>query len=129
MFLYHFCAFRVFVFGCRAQNENPEITENLYFTVSFLKLYQIRFCVSFSLFLLHEFVIPLFNCYFHDFRGFRDFRVFNLADIGSYTDENTAFSCKRYIFCNYSTSKSLHDTWYEIIMRKLIPENSCSVKL
>ena len=26
-----------------------------------------------------EFVIPFFNCYFLDFRGFRDFRVFDLA--------------------------------------------------
>ena len=127
--LQHFCAFQVFVFGCRAQKENPEITENLYFTVFFLKLYQICFCVSLSLFLLPEFVIPLFNCYFCDFRGFRDFRVFDLADIDSYTDENTAFLCKRYVFCNYSTSESIHDTWYETIMRKLILENSCSVKL
>ena len=95
----------------------------------FLKLYQICFCVSLSLFLLPEFVIPLFNCYFCDFRGFRDFRVFDLADIDSYTDENTAFLCKRYVFCNYSTSESIHDTWYETIMRKLILENSCSVKL
>ena len=50
-------------------------------------------------------------------------------DIDSYTDETTAFSCKRYVFCNYSTSKSLHDMWYETIMRMLILENSCSVKL
>ena len=32
-----------------------------------------------SLFLLAEFVIPLYDCYFRDFRGFRDFRVFDLA--------------------------------------------------
>ena len=50
-------------------------------------------------------------------------------DIDSYTDETTAFSCKRYVFYNYSTSKSLHDTWYETNMRMLIPKNSCSVKL
>ena len=78
--LQHFCAFQVFVFGCRAQKENPEITENLYFTVFFLKLYQICFCVSLSLFLLPEFVIPLFNCYFRDFRDFLDFWVFDLAN-------------------------------------------------
>ena len=71
--------FGVFIFGYRAQNENSEITENLYFTVFFLKLYQIRFCVCLSLFLLTEFVIPLYNCYFCDFRDFRDFRVFDLA--------------------------------------------------
>ena len=32
-FLTNFRFFRVFVFGYRAQNENPEITENLYFLV------------------------------------------------------------------------------------------------
>ena len=32
-FMQHFCDFRIFVFGCRAKNENPEITENLYFLV------------------------------------------------------------------------------------------------
>ena len=51
-----FCDFRVSVFGYRGQNENPEITENLYFTVFFLKLYQIGFSVCLSLFLLAEFV-------------------------------------------------------------------------
>ena len=75
----NFPDFRVFIFGYSAQNENPEITENLYFTVFFLKLYQIRFCVCLSLFLLAEFVIPLYNYYFRDFRGFCDFRVFDLA--------------------------------------------------
>ena len=68
--------FRVFVFGYRAQSKKPEITENLYFRVIFLKIYQICFCVCLSLFLLAEFVISLYNCYFHDFR---DFRVFDLA--------------------------------------------------
>ena len=29
----NFCDFQVFIFGYRAQNENPEITENLYFGV------------------------------------------------------------------------------------------------
>ena len=29
----NFCNFRVFVFGYRVQNENPEITENIYFLV------------------------------------------------------------------------------------------------
>ena len=77
----NFCDFRVFVFGYRAQNENLEIMENVYFTVFFLKLYQIRFYVCFPLFLLVEFVIPLYNCYFRDFSGFRDFRVFDLAII------------------------------------------------
>ena len=72
----NFHDFRVFVFGYRAQNENMQ---NLYFTVFFLKLYQIRFCVCLSLVLLAEFVIPLYNCYFRDFRGFRDFRVSDLA--------------------------------------------------
>ena len=76
--------FRVFVFGYRAQNENSEIMENLYFTVFFLKLYQICFCVCLSLFLLAEFVIPLYNCYFRDFRGFREFRVFDLAFQNTY---------------------------------------------
>ena len=70
--------FRIFI-GCRAQNKIREITENLYFTGFFLKLYQICFHVSLSLFLLPEFVIPLFNCYFRDFRGLCDFRVFDLA--------------------------------------------------
>ena len=32
-FLQNFHDFRVFVLGCRPQNENPEITENLYFWV------------------------------------------------------------------------------------------------
>ena len=32
-FLQNFRDFRVFVFGYRPQNENPEITENLYFWV------------------------------------------------------------------------------------------------
>ena len=71
--------FRVFVFGYRAQNENSEVTENLYFLVYFLKLYQIRFCVCFSSFLLAEYVVPLLNCYFRDFCGFREFQVFDLA--------------------------------------------------
>ena len=43
-----------------------------------LKLYQIHFLVCLHLFLLAEFVIPLFNCFFHDFHGFQDFRVFDL---------------------------------------------------
>ena len=30
-FLWNFHEFRVFVFGCRAQSKNQEITENLYF--------------------------------------------------------------------------------------------------
>ena len=75
----NFRNFGVFIFGYRAQNENPEITENLYFTVFFLKFYQIRFCVCLSLFLLAEVVIPLYICYFRDLLGFRDFRVFDLA--------------------------------------------------
>ena len=29
----NFCNFRVFAFGYRVQNENPEITENIYFLV------------------------------------------------------------------------------------------------
>ena len=66
------------ILGVR-QNKNPEIKENLCFLVFFLKFYQIHFRVCFSLFLLAEFVIPLFNCYFRDLRGFRDFRVFDLA--------------------------------------------------
>ena len=45
----------------------------------FLRLYQIFFCVSLTLFLFAEFVIPLFNCYFRDFRGFCDFQVFHLV--------------------------------------------------
>ena len=45
----------------------------------FLKRYQICFCVFLSLFLWPEFLIFLFSYYFHDFRGFRDFRVFDLA--------------------------------------------------
>ena len=32
-FLMNFCDFRVFAFGYRVYNENPEITENLYFLV------------------------------------------------------------------------------------------------
>ena len=38
-FLYHFCAFRVFVFVYRAQNENLEITKNLYFWVYEVQMY------------------------------------------------------------------------------------------
>ena len=77
----NFHDFRLFVFGYRTQNEKPEIMENVYFTVFFLKLYEIRFCVCLSLLLLAEFVIPLYNCYFRDFCGFRHFRVFDLAII------------------------------------------------
>ena len=52
--------FRVFVFWYRAQNENPEITENLYFTACFSNFIKFAFfCVCLSLFLLAEFVIPL----------------------------------------------------------------------
>ena len=54
----NFCDFRVFVLRYRAQNENPEITGNLSFTVFFLQLYQSRFFVCLSLFFLAEFVIP-----------------------------------------------------------------------
>ena len=42
-FLTNFCYFRVFVFGCKAQNENPETTENLYFWVINLKCMWICF--------------------------------------------------------------------------------------
>ena len=51
----------------------------LLFFFFFLKRYQIRFCVFLSLFLWPEFLIFLFSYYFCDFRGFRDFRVFDLA--------------------------------------------------
>ena len=54
-------------------------SQKIYILQFFLKLYQIRFCVCLSLLLLAEFVIPLLNCYFRDFCGFRDFWVFNLA--------------------------------------------------
>ena len=30
-FLWNYLDFRVFTFGCKAENENPEIMENLYF--------------------------------------------------------------------------------------------------
>ena len=47
-----------------------------FFYSNFIKF---AFLFVLSLFLLAEFVIPLCTCYFHDFRGFRDFRVFDLA--------------------------------------------------
>ena len=54
--------------------------KSLFFSFFFSNVYQIHFCVCLSL-LLAEFVIPLLNCFFHDFRNFRDFRVFDLANI------------------------------------------------
>ena len=51
------------------------------FQLFLLKLYQIHFCVCLCLFLLAEFVIPLFNYFFRDFSGFCDFRVFDLAGV------------------------------------------------
>ena len=30
-FLWNYLDFQLFIFGCKAENENPEITENLYF--------------------------------------------------------------------------------------------------
>ena len=51
------------------------------FQLFLLNLYQIYFCVCYSLFLLAEFVIPLFNCFSRDFGGLRDFRGFDLAEI------------------------------------------------
>ena len=57
----------------------PRIPRKIFiFQLFLLKLYQIHFCVWFSLFLLTEFVIPLFNCFFRDFP---DFWVFNLAKL------------------------------------------------
>ena len=38
--------FRVFVFGCMAQNENPEATENHYFWVIKLKYMWICFMIT-----------------------------------------------------------------------------------
>ena len=82
--------FRVFVFGRKAENEIPEITENLYFSVfSSQTLSNLLLCLSF-LFLLAEFIFPLFNCYFRDFRGFHDFRVFDLT-LFSRTPSNGSF--------------------------------------
>ena len=51
-------------FGCRAQNENPEITKIFYFLSFFFSGY------------IKWVSIPFFV---HDFRGFRDFRGFDLA--------------------------------------------------
>ena len=79
--------------------------ENLYFTVFFLKLYQIRFCVCLSLFLLAEFVIPLYNCYFPDFRGFCDFRVFDLAK--KYMNRRELYEPSRYGFYEGETSSPI----------------------
>ena len=71
-----FPSFRIWVQGSKRKPGNHG--KSLFYSI-FLKLYQICFCVSLSLFLLPEFVIPLFKCYFRDFRGFCDFRVFGLA--------------------------------------------------
>ena len=65
--------------GLQAKTRNTP--ENLYFSAFSSKLYQIHFCVCLCLFLLAEFVIPLFNCFFRDFSGFCDFRVFDLAGV------------------------------------------------
>ena len=75
----NFRDFRVFVFGYRAQNGNSEITENLYFKVFFSNFVKFAFVFVFLYFWLVEFVIPLYNCFFRDFRGFSDFRVVDLA--------------------------------------------------
>ena len=50
------------------------------FQLFLLKLYQIHFSVCLSLYLLTEFVIPLLNCFF------RDFRVFDLVQFPSITE-------------------------------------------
>ena len=72
--------FQGFVFGYTAQNENLKITENLYFFSFFLpKLYQIGFVYLFFYFVVVDNAITLFNSFFHDFRGFNDFRIFDLA--------------------------------------------------
>ena len=63
------------------------------FQLFLLKLYQIHFCVCLSLFLLPEFVIPLFNCFFHDFR---DFRVFDLATIKWYAHDGKSNHITKY---------------------------------
>ena len=63
------------------------------FQLFLLKLYQIHFCVCLSLFLLPEFVIPLFNCFFHDFR---DFRVFELATIKWYAHDGKSNHITKY---------------------------------
>ena len=56
-----------------------------FFFSNFLKF---AFVFLFLSFLLPEFVILLFNCYFHDFHGFRDFRFFNLAANGCFWSQN-----------------------------------------
>ena len=49
-----------------------------FFFSNFIKF---AFVFVLSLFLLAEFVIPLYDCYFRDFHGFQDFQVFDLAII------------------------------------------------
>ena len=71
-----FPSFRIWVEGSKWKPGNHQKSLFQFF---FLKLYRICFCVSLSLFLSPVFVIPLFNCYFRDFRDFCDFRVFDLA--------------------------------------------------
>ena len=75
--LWHFCSISVISEFSYSGVELKTKTQKLQFF--FLKLYQICFCVYISLFLLVEFVIPLFNCYFRDFCRFHDFRVVDLA--------------------------------------------------
>ena len=92
LFLKNFPDFWVFVFECRAENENPEITENLYFFIYFffVRLYPIGFCVYISLFSVVGNTTSLFNCFFRDFRGFRGFRDFwgfdqPISSLGKFT--------------------------------------------
>ena len=79
----NFRDFRVFAFGYRSQNENPEITENFSFLVFSSQAISNRFLCIY-LFLVVDNAITLFNYFFRDFRGFRDirnFRGFDLAGV------------------------------------------------
>ena len=53
--------------------------KSLFFYFFLPKLYQMDFLYLFLYFLVVDNAITLFNCFFRDFRGSRDFRVFDLT--------------------------------------------------
>ena len=59
-------------------------SRKIFILVFFSNFIKFAFVFVFLYFLLAEFVIPLYNCYFRDFRGFPDFRVFDLAVLSVY---------------------------------------------
>ena len=97
--LWLFCGISViseFLFlgiGLKSKTRVPQ--KIFIFELFLFKLYQIHFRVCLCLFILAEFVIPLLNCFFRDFRGFR---VFDLALLNSFRiNINTLFLL--FLFC------------------------------